>query len=156
MGKTCSSFKQMCCTASCVNVFLTCKIYGKFFIRNCLNKYIVRNKVLKLKLEVFLKSVPNGCNSCSEGKKEKKIQASSSPSSPPRIDKLEQLEKLEKSEKMMDAFLTSVNPQSGLANRNEKSNTKIKTIRVSWTTKNLYKHLSYMDLVVIFWFIWSS
>ena len=47
------------------------------------------------------------------------------------VDKLEELEKLRNSEKMMDAFLASTAPHNKETNKNERTKTIIKTIRVS-------------------------
>lgn len=48
-----------------------------------------------------------------------------------QVDKLEELEKLRNSEKMMDAFLASTAPHNKETNKNERTKTIIKTIRVS-------------------------
>lgn len=50
-----------------------------------------------------------------------------------QVDKLEELEKLRNSEKMMDAFLASTAPHNKETNKNERTKTIIKTIRVSQT-----------------------
>ncbi|KAL9984820.1 hypothetical protein ACROYT_G007155 [Oculina patagonica] len=47
-----------------------------------------------------------------------------------QVDKLEELEKLRNSEKMMDAFLASTAPHNKETNKNERTKTIIKTIRV--------------------------
>ena len=47
-----------------------------------------------------------------------------------QVDKLEELEKLRNSEKMMDEFLASTAPQNKETNKNERTKTIIKTIRV--------------------------
>ena len=48
-----------------------------------------------------------------------------------QVDKLEELEKLRNSEKMMDEFLASTAPHNKETNKNERTKTIIKTIRVS-------------------------
>lgn len=50
-----------------------------------------------------------------------------------QVDKLEELEKLRNSEKMMDEFLASTAPQNKETNKNERTKTIIKTIRVSYS-----------------------
>ncbi|RMX44640.1 hypothetical protein pdam_00002704 [Pocillopora damicornis] len=47
-----------------------------------------------------------------------------------QVDKLEELEKLRNSEKMMDAFLASTAPHNKETNKNERTKTIIKTIRI--------------------------
>ena len=47
-----------------------------------------------------------------------------------QVDKLEELEKLRNSKKMMDEFLASTAPQNKETNKNERTKTIIKTIRV--------------------------
>ena len=54
-----------------------------------------------------------------------------------QVDKLEELEKLRNSEKMMDAFLASTVQHNKETNKNERTKTIIKTIRVSRVYKDL-------------------
>lgn len=58
-----------------------------------------------------------------------------------QVDKLEELEKLRNSEKMMDEFLASTAPHNKETNKNERTKTIIKTIRVS-NIKNIRKLIS--------------
>ena len=58
-----------------------------------------------------------------------------------QVDKLEELEKLRNSEKMMDAFLASTAPHNKETNKNERTKTIIKTIRVSRVQRSKFNKI---------------
>ena len=66
-----------------------------------------------------------------------------------KVDKLEELEKLRNSEKMMDAFLASTAPHNKETNKNERTKTIIKTIRVSRVQRSKFNNIFSVNLQLV-------